>query len=149
MSQPHLTATQVADETGAPNPIQTVSASYLLVVAVLLIVIIGTMGVLWYRERGLRIDLQSQILQARTDNVNLNNQIVNIEFKLGLQQQMMKSAATNMRLDPLNRDELTLVQVHVDGKNRQAYEISPATAERIGRFKAGDIIVVKDEMPAD
>lgn len=108
------------------NPSQTKGsddAKFFITIAVLLVLIIATLAALWMRERSARRDAQSA----------MPDQLKSLLAQLDVAH--MPSTAS------IDRADLQVRTVNLDGESRQAFTITPAVGERMG-FLPGDVVIV-------
>jgi hypothetical protein len=128
----------MTDENIQPTTIEArLDTKYLLVVGVLMVLIMAALAALWLRERGRRIGAMRQVSELDSRLMANNNRLQ--ELAQGL------LAEHARKVDPIERGQWELRSVNLDGREVTAFEISPATARRIGGFKAGDVIIVAEE----
>lgn len=120
MAQDNPPQTKVADDT-----------KFFITIAVLLVLIIATLAALWMRERSARRDAQSQL-----------NEFTQAALPDQLNNMLAQMAITRMpSTKPIDRADLQVRTVNLDGQSRQAFTVSPAAGERMG-FLPGDVVIV-------
>jgi hypothetical protein len=122
----------VNDETKATD---TQDTRFVLIAAGLLVLIMGTMAVLWLRERNRRQEAERQLVETRGQLRQL----------LGAQVQgMLGGGAPSGPAVPV--DQMQFERVTLDGEPVRAIRIPAATARPLG-LRPGDVLLVS-EAPA-
>ena len=109
------------------------SSAYLVTVAALLVVIIAMLAVLWHRERRGRIAAERDLREAIGQSSKLQGALRGLVASGDL------SAAR-----PVQREDLPVQMLMVDGQKRPALQLSASAGRRLG-FRSGDLILVSEQ----
>ncbi len=128
----------MADESATTEQTVTLSGRYVVAVAALVVLIIGTLTYLWRRERSYHLEAARAGALLQSENARMKQVLLQMG-SLGPKLEAPEPAAAAMR--PFQREDHVPVPVTVDGERRQAYRLPASGATRFG-FREGDVILV-------
>jgi hypothetical protein len=117
-----------------------VTIGYFATIAGLLVIIIVALSVLWFRERGARLEAEQRVQQMRKGLGGSNlMQLLSRQRPDALAGNPENGAA---RVAPAGSDDWSVRDVKLDGKEQSALVLKESAGRRLG-FRPGDVVLVE------
>ncbi|RPI62150.1 MAG: hypothetical protein EHM48_04555 [Planctomycetaceae bacterium] len=121
-----------ADQNDKPRQ----DVGYLILVAALVLLIMGTLTFLWVRERGQRQRAEDALRDAQAALAQADKQAQAM--------QLINSFNTGNTIRAVSREDLPSQTINISGKDRHVFTIGRAAGERFG-FRGGDVVIIAGE----